>query len=102
MYSHNCIFKVGDGGKFIETEYGLVEDEKKNKVFVYKILSTSEPLPLDFHQDFITFMKSIESLYLKYGGLPIIMCVIKQPATTPLAIKDFDYIDGSVKVKYNH
>ena len=103
MYSHNVIFKVGDGGKFIEAEYGLIDDLKtKTKIFVYRIISASEPLPLDFHQDFIDFMKTIESLYRKYEGLPIILCAIKQPTTVATPIKDFSYADAVVKVKYNH
>jgi hypothetical protein len=104
MYSHNIIFKLGDGGKFIEAEYGLVDDpkDKTKKIFVYRIISVSEPLPLDFHQDFIDFMKIIETLYRKYEGLPIILSVIKQPTTVTTSVKDFSYVDGVVKIKYNH
>lgn len=101
IYTHDVVFKLGDGGKFIEAEFGLVEDAKKNKVFVYKILSSSEPLPLDFHQDFVSFMKTIESLYIKYEGIPVILSVVKQPTILPQPLQEFTYSDATVKIRHD-
>ena len=99
MYSHQIIFKLGDGGKYINAEFGF---DSARKVFVYKIVSSSDPLELGVHQDFVDFMKMIEVLYTKYQGLPLILSAVNSPTTEPVGVKEFDYGDATVKIKINH
>lgn len=70
MYTHTLIFRLGDGGQFINCLFGV--DSKTNNL-VYKIVSSSEPLSLETHQQFVEFMQTIEKLYTQYKGVPIIM-----------------------------
>ena len=64
IYTHD--FEVSfatDGSKFIIGEATVDISSKKAN---HKIISTSEPLPLDFFEDAISLLKQIEALFVKY------------------------------------
>jgi len=69
MYTYSIIFRLGNGGKFITADFGF--DTKGRGI--YMITGTSQPLDLDTFQEFVSFMRNIETLNTKYSGIPIVM-----------------------------
>ena len=77
MYTHTLIFRLGDGGQYINCQFGI---DPKTNTLVYKIVGSSEPLSLSTHQEFVDFMTVVEKLYTEHKGVPIIM--VKQDTFT--------------------
>lgn len=59
---------LGDGGKHISGEIAIDSEGKVSK----KIVSASEPLPLEFYEDIIKLIRDVTNLEIKYNGIKTI------------------------------
>ena len=66
IYTHDFNIALGDGGKFITGE--MVVD-KTSKKTTQKILTSSDPLPLEFFEDALALIRQLSDLFIKYDGL---------------------------------
>jgi hypothetical protein len=83
MYTHQIIFRLGDGGKFIMADLKIDKEGKAQ----YKITQSSDPLPLDVFQAFAEYLALVEKFNKAYSGVPI------------LYVKDTAYTETSVSIK---
>ena len=66
--NQNFNIALGDGGKYLTGTIIIAPDGKVNK----KIVTSSQPLPLEFFEDVVKLVRVITDLEIKYDGIKTI------------------------------
>ena len=72
-YTHNFIYSIGDGGKWIEGECEF----NKDKITTFKIINWSEPLSKGTLKHFNELMDLMETIFVEAGGIKKISVKLK-------------------------
>ena len=73
QYTHDFVYRMGDGGQFV---IGECEFDKDKKVS-YRIQSWSEPLQHEFLNDFVAFIDRAKLRFDEYKGIKLVKLIEK-------------------------
>ena len=65
IYTHDFIYRLGDGGKYITGEIEF----NKDKVVSYRIASWSEPIEHKVIEAFVQFIERLKQRFDEFGNI---------------------------------
>ena len=72
-YTHDFIYRMGDGGQYI---IGEIEFDKDKKV-TYRIDKWSEPISQELMEDFTGFVRRLKERFDEYGNIKFVQIIEK-------------------------
>ena len=68
QYTHDFIYRLGDGGKYLKGEAEFNKDKKVS----YRIQTWSEPMPHDLLNAFSEFIDRVKMRYDQWDGIKLV------------------------------